>query len=353
MNITVIGAAGGIGSQIVQMIVQKRLMETDETLTLVGNPKGSSALRLPGLAADLKDAYDEICPHIEVAFGPESVKGDIIVMAGGATINIDKKNSKLSRGNLADINYPIFDEYAAALAANGTGHEIVVCVSNPNELAVSAFARHLGRRRVIGMGAFLDSRRFRKEIAHELGINRQRIHGFMVGEHGANIVPLWNSVHIHGIDEETLPGVLAKIRKGHKTENFTEDCAKARAKVNDLIGNRKILEAFAYVETLPPDMRVALKPFVIHFSGAKTVMATAQATVAMVQMICLGNDALVSGQIKLEGDFHGIHGTIGVPFVIGNKGVDRIIEIPLGDDEKELLVRNAENVQKRLDQNMV
>ena len=78
-------------------------------------------------------------------------------------------------------------------------------------------------------------------------------------------------------------------------------------------------------------------------------MGTAKVTLELIRTITLGSDALISGQISLEGEFHGIHSTIGVPFVVGNQGVDNIREIPLTDEEEELLVRNAQNVQERID----
>jgi malate dehydrogenase len=63
----------------------------------------------------------------------------------------------------------------------------------------------------------------------------------------------------------------------------------------------------------------------------------------------MGSDALISCQSVLEGEFYGIHGTIGVPFVIGNQGVERVIEIAISEEEKLLLIQNAQNVQKKID----
>lgn len=52
----------------------------------------------------------------------------------------------------------------------------------------------------------------------------------------------------------------------------------------------------------------------------------------------------------MQGEFHNIHGTIGAPFVIGNQGVERIIELPLEDCEKELLISNVDKVNTKIQQ---
>jgi len=349
MDIAIIGAGGSVGRAIAQMIVSERLLECGQRLVLAGNPDGPSARSLFGLTADLMDAYAEIYPQIDVVLAPEDVQGDLIVMAGGATIPPDQKIENISRDFLATNNFPIFERYASALARHGHGNEIVICVSNPNELAVAVFAKHLGRQRVIGMGAFLDSWRFRAEIALDLGIRRQKIHGFMVGEHGANIVPLWSGVHIYGYRGKELQDALASIRRGHRTAHFSADIAQAREKLTGLIAQGQVRQAYAAIEPYPPDMRAALKSYVTHFSGSKTVMGTAKTTLELIRTITLGSDALISGQVKVQGEFHGIHSTIGVPFVVGNQGVARIIELSLTEEEKELLVQCAHNVQQKID----
>jgi malate dehydrogenase len=285
-----------------------------------------------------------------VTLSPESVRADLIVMACGATIPTSRKASNISRDFLAENNRPVFERYASALAQHGHGSEIVICISNPNELAVAVFAKHLGRKRVIGMGSFLDSLRFRKEIALDLGIRRQRIHGFMLGEHGFNMVPVWSGIHIYGFNDNDLADTLKKIRKGYQTQHFPDDVAQASSTLKTMISEGKVHEAYALVDGYPPDIRVALKPFVTHFSGSKTVAGTAKATMELIRTVTMGNDAFISGQLSIEGEFHSIHSTIGVPFVIGNQGVERIVEISLTDDEKDLLLRSARNVQEKIDQ---
>ncbi len=348
MNIAVIGASGSIGSEVARQIVSTRLLENNEQLQLVGRTEGTSSKALYGLSTDLQDAYAEICPIIEVTLNKEDISADLIIVAAGTSAPVNNPVQNISRDSLAKQNIPVFEDYASALARHGKGSEIVICVSNPHELAVEIFARHLDRKRVIGIGAYLDSLRFRKEIAKDIGIRRQKVHGFMIGEHGNNIVPIWSNVHVYGFKEDTLVDTLNKIRRGYSTINLPQDIAQARSNIDKLIIEGKIQEAFKSAEQYPPDIRVVLKSDITHFSGSKTVTGTVNATLELIKTITLGHDAFISGQIKLEGEFYGIHGIIGVTFVAGNMGVEKVLEIPLEKEEKQLLIQNARNINQKI-----
>jgi len=348
MNIAVVGASGDVGRQIAQQVVVDRLLDRDERLVLVGHENGSSARSTYGLAADLLDAYSEIAPSIEVTLDPERIDADLIVVAAGVTPQTRPGEIPMSRDGLAETNASIFRTYAEAIAANGHGHELVICIGNPVELAVSLFAQHLGRDRVVGMGAFLDSLRFRQELATSLGIRRQRIHAFVAGEHGSAAVPLWSGVHIYGYSPIELSAELERLRQGVSLSRLWEVVATVQRELADLIASGHVRQAYALLEKHPPDVRAMTRPFVTHYSGAKTVVGTARATMEFLRTITQGADALVSGQIALDGDAYGIHGTVGVPFVIGNRGVDRVFELPMDDDERLLLQEAAAHIQRKI-----
>ena len=99
------------------------------------------------------------------------------------------------------------------------------------------------------------------------------------------------------------------------------------------------------MDTLPPDVRVIVKPYVTHLSGSKTVLATANVTVDLLSTLYDGREVLVAGQAMLaNGDFHGLQGPLGVPVVVGGGGISRVVEIPLTDDEHAQL----ETISRRL-----
>ena len=201
MNISIIGASGGVGREIVVQLLRDRVLEGRETLQLIGgDPHSAHPHLLQGFRADLLDAYSEIAPQIEVINDLEAINGDIVVMTAGRTFATSPETvNHASRDELALGNLPIFERFAEALAAQKRSvPPVVIIVTNPVELGVSVFCRHLPREYVIGMGAHSDSLRFRAEIAQDLGIRRQRVQGYVVGEHGAGLVPLWSSVRVSG-----------------------------------------------------------------------------------------------------------------------------------------------------------
>jgi malate dehydrogenase len=95
-------------------------------------------------------------------------------------------------------------------------------------------------------------------------------------------------------------------------------------------------------------VRAIVRPFATHYSGAKTVIGTGRATMEFIRTITQGADALVSGQVAIDGEAYGIYGTIGVPFVVGNRGVDRIFELPMDDEERTLLHASARCIQEKI-----
>ena len=144
LDISVIGAGGAIGREIVGQLVAGRVLRPTERLQLVGKAGGASERALYGLRSDLTDAYAENAPLMDIALGPDDVVGDIIVMAAGVTPGPSAGGGTMTRDDVASANLPIFAAHASALAERGQGHEVVLVVTNPVELGVAVLARALG-----------------------------------------------------------------------------------------------------------------------------------------------------------------------------------------------------------------
>jgi malate dehydrogenase len=323
-------------------------MNSTERLQLVGRADGQSGKILYGLCSDLNDAYAEKAPILDVALAPEDIVGDVIVMTAGATVG----GSITSRAELSSVNLPIFETYARAIATYGYGHEVVIIVTNPVELAVEVFSRHLGRHRVIGVGAYSDSLRFRREIAADLGIRRQLVQGFVVGEHGEGMVPLWSSIRIHGMTTEEVRDARRRLSQGQAISQFPQMVKQEKKQVMEYLQQGNVPQAYAYVDSLPPDLRVVLKPFVTHLSGAKTISATANVTVDLVQNLLEGREIVVSGQVQLDGEFYGIRTPLGVPIVVTPSGWTQVVSLQLWAEELDLLQQMAEQLDQRLKEDL-
>ncbi|HEX8463778.1 MAG TPA: hypothetical protein VF627_04100 [Abditibacterium sp.] len=353
MDVAILGASGDCGREIAAQLVAERLLAPTERLQLVGRGEGRSARVLHGLVSDLTDAYAEHVPDIDVVLSPDDIVADVWVVAAGQTLPADGAALGAAvggaRGNLAQSNAEVFRLYADALAKHGQGTEIVIVVSNPVELGVAIFAEKIDRRRVIGIGAYSDTLRFRRELATDLGIRRQRVAGFMIGEHGDAQVPVWSSVQIHGMQSEELAATVSKLRRGVSLSTFAEICAREREALSGLLKSGQVAEAFGRVDTLPPDVRVVIKPYVTHLSGAKTVKATANVTIDLVRTLLDGREVLVAGQVQLEGDFYGLDGPLGVPVIVGPSGITRIVEIPLNAEERRQIQTISHSVQQKVE----
>lgn len=343
-----IGASGDCGREIVAQLVELRALNPTERLQVVGRTSGRSSQILYGLCSDLNDAYAEQAPILDVALTPDEIVADVIVMAAGATVG----GSITSRAELSAVNLAIFESYAEAIARHGYGHEVVIVVTNPVELAVEVFSRHLGRHRVIGVGAYSDSLRFRREIAADLGVRRQLVQGFVIGEHGEGMVPLWSSVQIHSMKPEELQTVRGRLRRGRAITEFPQAIHHEKQAVMALLKQGQIPQAYAYVDNLAPDLRVVLKPYVTHLSGAKTITATANVTVDLVQNLLEGREIVVSGQVQLDGEFYGIHTPLGVPIVVTPSGWTQVVPIQLWEEEATLLQQMAEQLNQRLKEDL-
>lgn len=348
MDVSIIGASGDCGREIVTQLLAARVLAPTERLQLVGRSGGRSAQILVGLCADLEDAYAEMAPALDVALHPDEIVADVIVMTAGATIGEGVK----SRAELSQANLSIFEQYAEAIARHGHGHEIVIIVTNPVELAVNVFSRHLGRQRVVGIGAYSDSLRFRREIAADLGIRRQLVQGFVVGEHGENMVPLWSSVRVQGMDGAELTATLNRLRRGRSLSQFSDEIQQAKQMVFCYLEQRQVREAYTYVDRLPPDLRVIIKPYVTHLSGAKTISATANVTVDLVKTLLDGREIVVSGQVQLDGEFYDIHTPLGVPIVLTPFGWTQVVPVQLWAEEVQLLQQMAEQINQRLKEDL-
>lgn len=347
MDVAIIGASGDCGKQIAVQLVAERVLSPTERLQLVGRRGGKSERMLFGLRSDLSDAYAETAPDLDVSLCPEEVVADIIVMAAGESIPTDALSAP-SRDTLALRNQLVFHSYARAIEKYGHGNEVVIIVTNPVELGVEIFSRYLGRHRVIGIGAYSDSLRFRREIASDVGVRRQMVHAFVVGEHGEQAVPLWSSVRIYGMDMEEMLAITQRLRGTRNVTNFSAEVQREKLNVVAYLQQGLVREAFEHVDRLSPDLRVVLKPHLTHLSGAKTAVATANVTVDLVRTLMDGREIVVAGQVRLDGEFYGIHTSIGAPIVVDNHGWSQVVPIQLWEDEARLLMHSASQVQRKI-----
>ena len=344
MKISIVGAGGEVARTLASHLLRGGLLGHGDSLQLVGHGALSSERRLLAVRVDLLDGFDEAQPEIEVVSSLDAIEGDVIVMAAGATLSPDRP----TRRDLAGANRPLFEDFARSVAARGTGREVVVVVSNPVELAVETLCRQIDRHRVLGMGAQQDSLRFSRAIAEDLGVHRNRVHAWVLGEHGAAIVPVWSGVQLLGVNEEQSRQQIARLRGEAQRTDFDARVVSAQGKVRRLMAEEQIAASYQAVHALPPDLRIVLEPFITCHCLHTTANATANATCDVVRALTTARDSLVGAQVQLRGEVHDLHTVCGLPVVVNATGWSSVVCPPLDDEERAHLGEVADTISGNL-----
>jgi malate dehydrogenase len=145
---------------------------------------------------------------------------------------------------------------------------------------------------------------------------------------------------------------VAHLRRGRSLDVLPEEVANARTLLDE-VGARDVGDAFARVDTMPPDLQVVARPVMTHQSGAKTATSTAAATVDLVRTLLDGRDIVVAAQVALDGELDGVldePGRVqGVPVALGPEGWTRVLLDPVDDDEARLLSAAGRSTDALLD----
>lgn len=332
MNVTILGATGSMGREITSQLIRSRALAPREVLQLAANPGNPQSVECAhGIRRDLQDAYAELMPEVQVISHAEQVIGDIVVVAAGRTLRATADGAG-SRDELEEAAHEVCDRYAAVLAQRLCDlrvQPIFVVVTNPVELVVQRFAAELGRRmgergnrHVVGMGGYSDSLRFQWEIAHDLGVVRDRISAQVMGEHGLCMIPRWSTVQLRGMPEDEQQKRLGKLYERDAEaagRNFGELLQERKARVDECI--RKEVpkeEILREIESYRPDFRVALKPLVVHSTGSKTAHVTGAAGAGLIQAILEGKPfaPILQRMVHRARDAGGRRFAFGVPTLL-------------------------------------
>lgn len=338
MDVAIVGAGGVCGRQLLMQLITERVVPSSARLQLVTHRGGSSESELWGIRADVLDAFSEIAPTLEVAFNPEEVDADIVVMMAGATISGDP-GAPVDRAALGRTNGSIFRQYAEGLA-NHPRHPLVIVQSNPVELGVQIFTEYLDPHRVLGAAGFSDTLRFSQEIGTDLKVPRSSVRSLVLGQHGDHLVPCWSQVHVRGVGEQQLRDYIAHVRAGRDLADLPEEIRQGKAQMLDLVRSGHIKEALDFVNGLPTDVRFAVRPFFTHFTAGRTTeVATANAVSWLVSLLMYSVPMVVSAQVRLTDEWEGIEGVTGAPVLLSPNGWSHVMPVQLHDDEVALLHR--------------
>jgi malate dehydrogenase len=190
----------------------------------------------------------------------------------------------------------------------------VICITNPLDVMVWALQKYSGvpHERVVGMAGVLDSARFRYFLAEEFKVSVEDVTAFVLGGHGDTMVPLARYSTVAGIP---VPDLVAM--KWASQKRIDEIVQRTRDGGAEIVGLLKSGSAFT---------------------------APAAAAIAMAESFLKDKKRVLPCAAWLDGPY-GVKDTyVGVPVVIGEKGVERIVEIKLNSDEKSAFKNSVKAV---------
>jgi malate dehydrogenase len=229
----------------------------------------------------------------------------IIVVTSGLA-----RQPGMSRDDLLMKNAGIVGSVVRSAAAVSPD-SIIIVVTNPLDAMchVAMQASGFPRERVIGMAGVLDSARFRTFIADELEVSVRDVRAFVLGGHGDTMVPLPRFSTVGGVP-------ITELLSPSRIEQLVDRTRNGGAEVVALL------------------------------KSGSAFYAPAAAIVEMAEAILLDRRRILPCAAHLHGEY-GIEGLfVGVPVILGQEGVEKVIEISLTDDERAALTRSAESVRE-------
>jgi malate dehydrogenase len=306
-KIALIGS-GQIGGTLAHLIGLKELGDVVMFDIAEGIPQGKS---LDIAQSSPVDGFDA---KLSGTNSYEAIEGAAVCIV---TAGVPRKPG-MSRDDLLGINLKVMEQVGAGIAKYAPG-AFVICITNPLDAMVWALQKYSGlpRQMVIGMAGVLDSARFRYFLADEFNVSVEDVTAFVLGGHGDTMVPLVRYSTVAGIP---LPDL---VKMGWTTEQRIEEIVtRTRNGGAEIVNLLKTGSAF--------------------YAPAASAIAMAESYLKDKKRV-LPCAAWLNGEYGLKDIY------VGVPVVIGAKGVERVVEIGLGGSEREMFDKSAAAVQGLID----
>jgi malate dehydrogenase len=299
-KITVVGA-GNVGATTAQRIAEKELARTVVMVDVVeGVPQGK------GLDQWQSAPIEGFDSRIIGTNGYDETSGsDLVVITAGIA-----RKPGMSRDDLLNTNAGIVRAVSEQVKRSSP-NAIVIVVSNPLDVMCYVAKQVTGfpRERVIGMAGVLDTARYRAFLAEALDVSVRDIQAMVLGGHGDTMVPLISYTTVSGIpvtqliERSQLDAIVDRTRNGGA-------------------------EIVKYLKT------------------GSAYYAPSSGAVQMAEAIVRDQKRILPCAAWLEGEY-GMSGLyLGVPCKIGRRGLERVLEVQLTNEERTALAKSADAVRE-------
>ena len=291
-KISLIGA-GQIGGTLAHLICIKELADVVLFDVAEGIAKGK--------ALDIAQSTSVVGYDINLSgtSNYEDIKNsDVIIITAG----IPRKPG-MTRDDLLGTNLKIIKQVAEGIKKNSP-NAFVICITNPLDVIVIALQKYSGlpTNKIVGMAGILDSSRFKYFLSQELRVPVKSINTLVLGGHGDTMVPMPNQTSVNG-----------KSLKQLVEEN------KINKERLDLIIDRT---------------RKGGAEIVKFLEKGSAFYAPAASGVEMAESYIKDLKKTLPCAAYLDGEYGVKNLYAGVPVIIGNKGVEKVVELPLDKNEK-------------------
>ena len=304
-KIALIGA-GMIGGTLAHLAGLKELGDVVLFDIAEGMPAGKAldiaeSAPVEGFDAKLKGTND----YADIA------NADVCIVTAGIA-----RKPGMSRDDLLGTNLKVMEAVGKGIAEHAPD-AFVICITNPLDAMVWALQKFSGlpHERVVGMAGVLDSARLRHFIADEFDVSVEDVTAFVLGGHGDTMVPLRDYTTVAGI------GLPDLVKMGwitdERIEEIFERTRKGGGEIVALLGNGSA-----------------------YYAPASSAIAMAESYLKDKKRVLPCAAYLTNGQYGEDGLY------VGVPVVIGEKGVERILEIEMTQGEREQFEKSAGAVKE-------
>ena len=312
-KITLIGA-GQIGGTLAHLIALKELADVVLFDVASGLAKGKALDIAQSLAVDGYNVKLSGTNNYE-----ETKDSDVIIITAGVP-----RKPGMSRDDLLGTNLKIIKQVAEGIK-DTSPNAFVICITNPLDVIVMALQKYSNfpKEKVIGMAGILDTSRFKHFIAEELNSEIKNVNSFVLGGHGDTMVPVPNRTTINS----------------KPLNDFIKDGSTTQERIDSII-NRT---------------RKGGAEIVKFLKTGSAFYAPAASGVAMAESYLKNQKKTLPCAAYLNGEYGIKDLYVGVPVIIGEKGIEKIIELKLDADEQKSFqtsidaVRELFNAAKKID----
>ena len=239
-----------------------------------------------------------------------AIKGaDVVIVTAGIA-----RKPGMSRDDLIGINTNVMESVGEGIKKN-CPDAFVICITNPLDVMVGILREAAGLKKnmCVGMAGVLDSARFRYFLAEEFDVSVEDVTAFVLGGHGDTMVPSVRYSTVAGIPIPDL--IKMKWTTQAKIDAIVKRTRAGGGEIVELLGN------------------------------GSAFYAPASSAIAMAESYLKDKKRVLPCAAYLDGEY-GVKGMyVGVPVVIGAKGIERIVEVKLDAKERAAFRKSVKAVE--------